>query len=141
MRDWQFYESARQELTRTTEVIVPPREARCFEVPAGSFFRIVSIEGPAGRRPRPVERPTTSPNASSAARRARCTPRIFRPATGCGARLPTLRPMATITHDTLDWYGLDDDGGGVHDVIGTRCDPYTTSSCPVTSTTIAAIRT
>ncbi len=39
--------------------------------------------------------------------------------------LPTLRPMATITHDTLDWYGLDADGGGVHDVIGTRCDPYT----------------
>ena len=33
--------------------------------------------------------------------------------------------MATITHDTLDWYGFDADGGGVHDVIGTRCDPYT----------------
>ncbi|NOX41862.1 MAG: DUF1989 domain-containing protein, partial [Alphaproteobacteria bacterium] len=38
---------------------------------------------------------------------------------------PYLRPMATITHDTLDWYGWDQDGGGVHDVIGTRCDPYT----------------
>ncbi len=38
--------------------------------------------------------------------------------------LPTLRPVATITHDTLDWYGWDDDGGGVRDVIGTRCDPY-----------------
>jgi len=33
--------------------------------------------------------------------------------------------MATITHDTLDWYGWDADGGGIHDVIGTRCDPYT----------------
>ena len=33
--------------------------------------------------------------------------------------------MATITHDTLDWYGFDNDGGAVHDVIGTRCDPYT----------------
>ena len=33
--------------------------------------------------------------------------------------------MATITHDTLDWYGFDEHGGGVHDVIGTRCDPYT----------------
>ena len=39
--------------------------------------------------------------------------------------LPGLRPLATITHDTLDWYGWDDDGGGIHDVIGTRCDPYT----------------
>jgi uncharacterized protein YcgI (DUF1989 family) len=26
------------------EVIVPPRDARCFHVPAGCFFRIVSIE-------------------------------------------------------------------------------------------------
>ena len=33
--------------------------------------------------------------------------------------------MATITYDTLDWYGWDADGGSVHDVIGTRCDPYT----------------
>jgi uncharacterized protein YcgI (DUF1989 family) len=33
--------------------------------------------------------------------------------------------MATITHDTLDWSGWDEDGAGVHDVIGTRCDPYT----------------
>jgi len=33
--------------------------------------------------------------------------------------------MATITHDTLDWYGYDVDGASIHDVIGTRCDPYT----------------
>ncbi|MGR3541273.1 MAG: urea carboxylase-associated family protein, partial [Hasllibacter sp.] len=39
--------------------------------------------------------------------------------------LPTLRPMATIVEDSLGWYGLDADGCGVHDVIGTRCDPYT----------------
>ena len=36
-----------------------------------------------------------------------------------------MRPLATTTHDTLSWYGFDADGGGVHDVIGTRCDPYT----------------
>ena len=39
---------------------------------------------------------------------------------------PYLRSLATITWDTLDWYGYDKDGGSVHDVIGTRCDPYTT---------------
>ena len=39
--------------------------------------------------------------------------------------LPHLRPLATITEDTLDWYGVDAHGGRVHDVIGTRCDPYT----------------
>jgi uncharacterized protein len=38
---------------------------------------------------------------------------------------PHLRPMATITDDTLSWYGKDAFGGSVHDVIGTRCDPYT----------------
>ena len=41
------------------------------------------------------------------------------------SRFPWLRPMATILDDTLDWYGFDADGGSVHDVIGTRCDPYT----------------
>ena len=38
---------------------------------------------------------------------------------------PHMRAMSTITYDTLDWYGFDADGGSVHDVIGTRCDPYT----------------
>lgn len=38
--------------------------------------------------------------------------------------MPYLRPLATITCDTID-YGFDEDGAGVHDVIGSRCDPYT----------------
>lgn len=33
--------------------------------------------------------------------------------------------MATITDDSLSWYGIDEHEGSVHDVIGTRCDPYT----------------
>ena len=33
--------------------------------------------------------------------------------------------MATITHDTPDWYGFDEYGASVHDVLGTRCDPCT----------------
>lgn len=33
--------------------------------------------------------------------------------------------MATITQDKLGWYGIDAFGGSVHDVIGTRCNPYT----------------
>jgi uncharacterized protein YcgI (DUF1989 family) len=33
--------------------------------------------------------------------------------------------MATIVADDLAWYGIDGFGGSVHDVIGTRCDPYT----------------
>jgi uncharacterized protein len=38
--------------------------------------------------------------------------------------LPYLRPMLTITRDTLSDYGEDEDGGRVHDLLGSRCDPY-----------------
>jgi len=40
------------------------------------------------------------------------------------SNMPYLRPLATIIEDTIA-YGFDDDGAGVHDVIGSRCDPYT----------------
>lgn len=38
--------------------------------------------------------------------------------------LPFLRPMVTITGDSLTDYGKDGEGGRVHDLLGTRCDPY-----------------
>ena len=38
--------------------------------------------------------------------------------------LPYLRPMATITSDSLAGYGVDEYGGRIHDLLGTRCDPY-----------------
>ncbi|KAG5912555.1 hypothetical protein E4U42_002198, partial [Claviceps africana] len=38
--------------------------------------------------------------------------------------LPYMRPLATILHDSLAWYGVDRHGGRVHDLLGTRCDPY-----------------
>jgi uncharacterized protein len=37
--------AARVGWRKTADVIVPPREARSFEVPAGYFFRIISVEG------------------------------------------------------------------------------------------------
>lgn len=122
--DRAFYEAARQGLTKVAETIVPPREARTFEVPAGHFFRIVSIEGP-------QVGDLNLWNAHDLAERffSGKTRALHATHVGTGDRLwstlPALRPLATITHDTLDWYGWDADGGGVHDVIGTRCDPYT----------------
>ncbi len=44
--DAGFYDRARADLSKVAELTVPPREARAFEVPAGHFFRILSIEGP-----------------------------------------------------------------------------------------------
>jgi uncharacterized protein len=122
--DRQFYETARQGLTKTNEVVVPPREAMTFEVPAGHFFRIVSIEGPQVGDLNLWNAHDLAERFFSGKTRALHATHV---STGdrLWSTLPTLRPMATITHDTLDWYGWDDDGGGVHDVIGTRCDPYT----------------
>jgi uncharacterized protein YcgI (DUF1989 family) len=35
-----------------------------------------------------------------------------------------MRPLCTIIADSLSWYGQDEHGGRVHDLLGTRCDPY-----------------
>ena len=42
--DMALYTRASETLAKTGEVVVPPRDARCFEVPAGHFFRITSVE-------------------------------------------------------------------------------------------------
>ena len=44
--DTDVYASARETMTKTDEVLVPPRDGKTFEVPAGHFFRIRSVEGP-----------------------------------------------------------------------------------------------
>ena len=44
--DAAFYNAARAEVSKVAELIVPPRETEAFELSAGHFFRIVSIEGP-----------------------------------------------------------------------------------------------
>jgi len=122
--DRDLYEKAREASTKIEEVIVPPREARTFEVAAGCFFRIVSIEGPQVGDLNLWNAHDLSERFFSGKTRALHATHV---STGdrLWSTLPNLRPLATITHDTLDWYGWDDDGGGVHDVIGTRCDPYT----------------
>jgi uncharacterized protein YcgI (DUF1989 family) len=122
--DLKLVERARPHLSRIDEAVVPPRDARTFHVPRGHIFRIVSVEGPQ----------VGDLNLWSA---EDLTERFFSGKTRAlhgthvttGARLwstlPFMRPMATVTQDTLGWYGFDADGGGIHDVIGTRCDPYT----------------
>lgn len=122
--DADFYDAARDRMTKVAELTVPPREARTFSVPAGQFFRIVSIEGPQVGDLNLWNANDLSERFFSGKTRALHATHLT---TGnrLWSTLPQLRPMATITHDTLGWYGWDEDGGGVHDVIGTRCDPYT----------------
>lgn len=122
--DEDVYLNAKQGMKKISEVIVPPRDAASFEVPAGYIFRIVSIEGPQVGDLNLWNADNLSEKFYSGKTRQLHASHV---STGdrLWSNLPDLRPMATITHDTLDWYGWDDDGAGVHDVIGTRCDPYT----------------
>ncbi len=111
-------------MKKSEEVIVPPRDARTFRVPKGHFFRIVSVDGPQVGDLNLWNADNLQERFFSGKTRA-----LHRTHVTTGDRLwsnmPYLRSMALITEDTLDWYGFDDDGGSVHDVIGTRCDPFT----------------
>ena len=44
--DLALYHRARDGMTKVDEVTVPPRDGGHFSVPAGHFFRVVSVEGP-----------------------------------------------------------------------------------------------
>ena len=122
--DLAALEQARHTMVKTHELIVPPRDARIFRASRGQFFRIVSIEGPQVGDLNLWNADDLSERFFSGKTRA-----LHGTHVGAGDRLwsnmPYLRPMATISHDTLGWYGFDEDGAGIHDVIGTRCDPYT----------------
>jgi uncharacterized protein YcgI (DUF1989 family) len=43
--DASFYNTARNDMVKILEVVVPPRDAAAFEVPAGHFFRIICVDG------------------------------------------------------------------------------------------------
>ena len=122
--DKKVYEEAKNSIEKISEVIVPPRDGATFHVPAGHFFRIVSVEGP-----QVGDLNLWNANDLSERFYSGKTRQLHKSHITTGDRLwsshPFLRPMATITENTLDWYGWDEDGAGVHDVIGTRCDPYT----------------
>lgn len=122
--DLTLYQSARLRAEKTEGVLVPPRQAGCFEVPAGHFFRVTSVDGPQVGDLNLWHANDLSEKFYSGKTRA-----LHGTHLNVGDRMwssfPALRPMATIIADTLDWYGIDEFGGSVHDVIGTRCDPYT----------------
>ena len=115
--------NARKKLKNVMEIIIPPRDAKTFEVNRGQFFRIESIEGPQVGDLNLFKANNLDEKFYSGKTRA-----LYGTHLSTGDKMlsfPYLRSLATITWDTLDWYGYDKDGGSVHDVIGTRCDPYT----------------
>ncbi len=122
--DLALYGAALAQAQVTETVLVPPRDARSIRVPSGAFLRIVSVDGPQVGDLNLFNAKDLSERFYSGKTRA-----LHGTHVSTGDRLwssfPALRPMATVVADTLDWYGIDQDGGSVHDVIGTRCDPYT----------------
>jgi uncharacterized protein YcgI (DUF1989 family) len=102
---------------------IPPRSALTWNVPAGHLWRIVCTHGPQVADMNCWS--ATNPNEhfySSKTRQIHAT--HLTTGDRLWSNMPYLRPLATITCDTID-YGFDEDGAGVHDVIGSRCDPYT----------------
>lgn len=123
-RDEGWLARWRESLRVVETVVVPPRDAATFEVPAGHGFRISSIEGPQVGDLNLWNADDLSERFFSGKTRQLHATHVTR-GDRLWSSLPGMRAMATITHDTLEWYGWDDEGAGVHDVIGTRCDPYT----------------
>jgi uncharacterized protein YcgI (DUF1989 family) len=102
---------------------IPIRTGRAWRVAAGQVFRITAPEGPQvgdlnlWNAHNPRERLWAARTRQLQAAHVTTFDRLW-------STLPYLRPLATITSDSLAGYGVDAYGGRVHDLLGTRCDPY-----------------
>ena len=123
--DREFYGRLGQETeTRSLveQFVVPIRSGKAWPVLAGQVCRIVVVEGAqvADFNAWNLNNPRERFWAARTKQLHRAHVSTFDRLWSC---LPYLRPMLTITGDSVD-YGLDEDGAGCHDLLGTRCDPY-----------------
>jgi hypothetical protein len=107
---------------RVERVVVPRRTGYAWPVRAGQLTRIVAVEGPqvADLNVWSLANPRERFWASRTRQLHQAHLSTFDRLWSC---LPYLRPMLTITADSIQ-YGKDADGAGCHDLLGTRCDPY-----------------
>ncbi|STV77573.1 Urea carboxylase-related aminomethyltransferase [Klebsiella variicola] len=122
--DRDFYQAlADGERQLKQQYRVPIRSGFAWEVPAGHLFRITTPEGPQvgdlniWNRHNPRERMWAARTRQLQRAHLSTFDRLW-------SNLPFLRPIATITADSLADYGIDEHGGRIHDLLGTRCDPY-----------------
>jgi uncharacterized protein len=100
----------------------PIRSGYAWPVRAGQVFRVVAVEGPQvcdlnlWQRDNPRERFWASRTRQLQGAHVTVLDRLW----SC---LPYLRPMVTITGDSLPTEPTAN-GGRCHDLLGTRCDPY-----------------
>jgi uncharacterized protein YcgI (DUF1989 family) len=123
--DTSRYEAiARQQDRRTlTESFrIPVRTGRAWMLKAGQVCRVSTPEGPQvgdfnfWNAANPRERMWAARTRQIQAAHVTTYDRLW----SC---LPYLRPMLTITADSIN-YGVDEAGGRCHDLLGSRCDPY-----------------
>jgi uncharacterized protein len=115
--------ASRQDLRRrVAEFTIPVRSGRAWVVPAGHVCRFSITEGPQvldvnlWSQADPRERFWAARTRQFYGAHLTVGDRLW-------SNLPFLRPLATIVADSLA-YGIDADGAGAHDLLGTRCDPY-----------------
>ncbi|KZT38185.1 hypothetical protein SISSUDRAFT_986622 [Sistotremastrum suecicum HHB10207 ss-3] len=106
------------------EFVLPIRSGRAWKMEAGNVCRIITPEGPQQvgdlnlwHLHNPKERFWAARTRQLQRAHVSVYDRLW-------STLPYLRPMCTITSDSLSDYGVDKEGGRVHDLLGTRCDPY-----------------
>lgn len=124
--DREFYGAIARETGSRTLVDsfeIPIRSGKAWSVPAGHVCRLLTVDGPQvgdlniWNRHNPRERFWAARTRQLQAAHVTTFDRLW-------SNLPYLRPLVTITADTLESYGTDAEGGRVHDTLGTRCDPY-----------------
>ena len=108
--------------TLDSKFVVPKRTGKAWPVKAGQICRVVLIEGPqvADLNMWNLHNPREHFWAGRTKQLHSAHMETFDRFWSC---LPFLRPMATITNETVK-YGIDEDNAGCHDLLGTRCDPY-----------------
>ena len=101
---------------------VPRRSGQAWTMEAGQLCRIVAIEGAQVVDFNAWNRHDTRERfwASRTRQLVGAHVNIYDQLWSC---LPWLRPMLTVTDESIQ-YGIDADGAGCHDLLGTRCDPY-----------------
>ncbi|KAF8509780.1 hypothetical protein BU17DRAFT_77811 [Hysterangium stoloniferum] len=123
--DKEFYDNVSKIEGRelVESFILPIRSGKAWRVAAGQVFRLSTPEGPQvgdlnlWNASDSRERFWASRTRQLQAAHVTTYDRLW-------STLPFLRPMATIVFDSLSGYGKDGEGGRVHDLLGTRCDPY-----------------
>lgn len=121
----EFYDSVHKHVEgvkAADSFIIPARTGKAWKMRAGQVCRIVVVEGAqvadfnAWNLNNTKERFWAARTRQIHGTHVSTYDRLW----SC---LPYLRPMLTITRETIE-YGLDEDGGGCHDLLGSRCDPY-----------------